>query len=118
MLSPILFTFCFTFVLTHAVRDLDHGVCLGYRLDGVLFDFRCLNAKTKMLEGMILEALFANDCALMAQKSLTSKFIMDKFLKASYLFSLTIILRRLQYCYSLFLDPLSIHLQFLLRVQY
>lgn len=35
-------------------------IYLKYRLDGALFDLRRLNARTKTLEKLIFEVLFAN----------------------------------------------------------
>ena len=40
VLAPVLFNLFFTFVLNHAIRDLEQGVYLRYRLDGLLFDLR------------------------------------------------------------------------------
>ena len=48
------------------------------------------NAKTKTTEKLILEALFADDCALMAHMESTFQLIVDKFAEASRLFGLTI----------------------------
>ena len=47
-------------------RSTENGVYLKYRLDGSLFDLRRLNAKSKTLEQLTLEALFDDDCALTA----------------------------------------------------
>ncbi|KAL8566905.1 hypothetical protein ACOMHN_008762 [Nucella lapillus] len=66
VLAPVLFNLFFTCVLSHAVRDIDDGVYIRYIMDGSLFDLRHLNAKTTTIEKLILEALFADDCALMA----------------------------------------------------
>ena len=90
VLAPVLFNLFFTCVLSHAIKDLDLGVYLRYRLDGSLFDLRRLNAKTKVVEKMVLEALFADDCALMAHKETDLQFIVNKFAEASRLFGLTI----------------------------
>ena len=90
VLPPVLFNLFFACVFTHAVRNLDHRVYLRQRLDGSLFDLIHLSAKSKTLERMILEALFANDCALMAHKESDLKLIMDRFLEASHQFCLTI----------------------------
>ncbi|KAL6475004.1 hypothetical protein MHYP_G00160440 [Metynnis hypsauchen] len=90
VLAPILFNLFFTCVLNHAVRDIEDGVYLRYRLDGSLFDLRRLNAKTKTIERLILEALFADDCALMAQTEPAIQRIVDKFAEASRHFGLTI----------------------------
>ncbi|KAL6487614.1 hypothetical protein MHYP_G00042400 [Metynnis hypsauchen] len=72
------------------IRDIEDGVYLRYRLDGSLFDLRRLNAKTKTIERLILEALFADDCALMAHTEPAIQRIVDKFTEASRLFGLTI----------------------------
>uniref|UniRef100_A0A5F8GN97 RNA-directed DNA polymerase n=1 Tax=Monodelphis domestica TaxID=13616 RepID=A0A5F8GN97_MONDO len=66
VLTPVLFNLYFNQVLRQAVMDLDLGVYIKYRLDGSLFNLRRLTAKTKTTERLILEALFADDCALMA----------------------------------------------------
>ena len=71
-------------------RDLDLGVYIRYRLDGSLFDLRRLKAKTKTMERLILEALFADDCALMAHLENHLQTIVDKFSEASKMFGLTI----------------------------
>ena len=63
---------------------------LKYRLDGSVYDLRRLNAKTKVTERLILEALFADDCTLMAHKEADLQLIVDKFAEASRLFGLTI----------------------------
>ena len=90
VLASILFNLFFKCVLTCSVRDLDCGVNLRYRLDGSLFNLRHLSAKTKVLERIILEALFATDCAQLAHKESDLQLIMDKFAEASHLFNTTI----------------------------
>lgn len=90
VLAPILFNLFFTCVLNHATSDLDLGVYLRYRLDGSVFDLRRLSARTKTVERLILEALFADDCALMAHKESDLQLIVDKFAEAARLFGLTI----------------------------
>ncbi|PFX25261.1 Transposon TX1 uncharacterized 149 kDa protein [Stylophora pistillata] len=90
VLAPVLFNLFFTCVLSQAVKDIEDGVYIRYRLDGCLFDLRRLNAKTKTIEKLILEALFAYDCALMAHTESTLQLTVDKFAEASRLFGLTI----------------------------
>ncbi|XP_076042061.1 uncharacterized protein LOC143025963 [Oratosquilla oratoria] len=90
VLAPILFNLFFTCVLNHAFRDLDLGVYLRFRSEGSVFDLRRLNAKTKTTEKLILEALFADDCALMAHKESDLQLIVDKFAEGARLFGLTI----------------------------
>ena len=90
VLAPVLFNLFFTCVLNHAIKDLSNGVYLRYRLDGSMFDLRRLNARTKTTEQLITEALFADDCALMAHKESDLQSTVDKFAEASRLFGLTI----------------------------
>ena len=90
VLAPVLFSLFFTQVLLHAVKDLNLGVYIKYRLDGSLFDLRRLSAGRKTLEKLILEALFADDCALMAHKENHLQVIVDRFADAARLFGLTI----------------------------
>ena len=90
VLAPVLFNLFFTQVLLHAVKDLDLGIYIRYRLDGSLFDLRRLSARTKTLEKLILEALFADDCALIAHSETHLQVIVDRFADAARLFGLTI----------------------------
>ena len=90
VLAPVLFNLFFTCVLNHAIGDLEQGVYLRYRLDGSLFDLRRLTAKTKTVEKTVLEALFADDCALMAHRESDLQIIVNMFAEASRLFGLTI----------------------------
>ena len=61
-----------------------------YRLDDSAFD-RCRpNAKTKIPEKLIREALFANDCALMAFKENDLPIIVYSFSEEFQLFGLAI----------------------------
>ncbi|XP_056681282.1 uncharacterized protein LOC130458733 [Monodelphis domestica] len=96
ILALVLFNLYFTQVLRHAVMDLDLGVYIKYRLNGSLFDLRCLTAKTKTTERLILEALFADDCALMAHQENHLQTIVDRFSTATKLFGLTISLGKIE----------------------
>ncbi|XP_029766781.1 uncharacterized protein LOC112117806 [Terrapene carolina triunguis] len=90
VLAPVLFNLFFACVLNHALKDLDQGIYLKYRHDGSLFDLRRLNAKTKTVQKLLLEALFADDCALMGHTENDLQHIVNKFAEASQLFGLTI----------------------------
>ena len=90
VLAPVLFNISFTCMLSHAVRDLEKGVYIRYRLDGSLFDLRRLTAKTKSHQDLIQEALFADDCALVAHAEPDLQLMLDRFSEASKLFGLTI----------------------------
>lgn len=69
----------FTQVMLHATRDLDLGIYIRYFLDGSLFDLRRLTAKTKTLERLLLEALLADDCAIIAHNVHHLQVIVDEF---------------------------------------
>ncbi|XP_068671353.1 uncharacterized protein [Montipora foliosa] len=69
-------------------KDLEFGIYIRYRLDGSLFDLRRLSARTKTLERLQIEALFADDCALMVHKENHLQVITDKFSEAAKLFGL------------------------------
>lgn len=53
------------FFLEHALQGLNRGVYLRYRLDSSLFDLQRQNATSKKTKRLILDALFADDFALM-----------------------------------------------------
>ncbi|KAK6171800.1 hypothetical protein SNE40_018229 [Patella caerulea] len=76
--------------MRHQPRYQGLGVYLRYRHDGSLFNLHRLESKTKVVDKIILEALFADDCALMAHKESDLQLITDKFAEASLLSGLTI----------------------------
>lgn len=94
VLVPVLFNLFFTQVILHAIKDLEFGIYIRYRLDRSLFDLRCLTARMKTLERLLIEALFADDCALMAHKENHLQVITDKFSEATKLFGLQISLSK------------------------
>ena len=69
---------------------MDTGLYLQHQLDGSLSDLQRLTAKTRTMERLIHEALFTDDCALMAHKESQLKLIRNKSAEASRLFSPTI----------------------------
>lgn len=83
--SCVLVPVFFNYVLYHAVSELDQGVCIRYRLDRSVFDFRHLSAKIKTVEKLILEALFAEDCVLIAHKESDLQLIINKSAESSRL---------------------------------
>ena len=96
ILAPVLFNVFFPCMLSHAVQNLMKGVYICYCLDGSLFDLRRLTAKTKSLQTLLQEVLFANDCALMANAEQELQRMLDRFSKASKLFGLTISLGKME----------------------
>ena len=66
VLVPTLFSIFFSSVLREAKEDLLDGIYIRFRTDGILFNLRRLLARTKTIEDLITEPLFADDCALLA----------------------------------------------------
>ena len=90
VLAPVLFNMFFSQVLLHTVKDLDVGVYVRCRSDGSVFDLRRLSAQTKALKNFVIEALFADNCTLMAHRESHLQAIVDCFAEASRLHGLTI----------------------------
>ena len=90
VLAPVLFNLFFTCVLRQAIGNMDEGVYVRFRYDGSIFDLRRLSAKTKTFNSLIQEALFADDCALMAHKPGDLQAMLNRFSDASRQFGLTI----------------------------
>ena len=89
VLAPVLFNVFLICILSHAVQDLEKGVHIRYRLDGSLFDLRRLTAKTRSLQTLLQEVLFADDYALVAHVEQDLQRMLDRFSEASKLFGLT-----------------------------
>ena len=73
---------------------MDKGVYVRFHYDGSIFDLQRLSAKTKTLNSLIQEALFADDCALMAHKPGDLQAMLNRFSDASKQFGLTISLEK------------------------
>ena len=52
-------------MLREAKEDLPDGINIRFRTDGSVFILRRLLARTKTIEELITELLFADDCALL-----------------------------------------------------
>ena len=61
-----------------------------FRYDSSIFDLRRLSAKTKTLNSLIQEAVFADDCALMVHKPVDLQAMLNSFSGASKQFGLLI----------------------------
>jgi len=90
VLAPVLFNLFLFCVLNHTLRSVKHGVYLRHRWDGSLFNLKRLQAKIKTVETLIVEALFAYDCALLTHSESDLQVIVDRFSNATKLFGLTI----------------------------
>ena len=88
-------------VILQMITSIFPGLCVGiygiyirYRLDGSLFDLRRLRAQTKSVERLIVEALFADDCSLLAHSEADLQAIVNKFAEATHQFELTISIKK------------------------
>ena len=77
-----------------AKEDLPDGIYTRFRTDGRVFNFRRLLTRTKTVEELITELLFANDCALLAQKEETLDHIVNSFSDVAKNFGHTISLKK------------------------
>jgi len=112
ILAPTLFSIVFSAMLMDAFKDMDRGVYIQFRSDGSLFNMRRLKARTKVLEMLIRDLLFADDCALIAHTLEDIQFMSDCFAAAAAKrFGLTISIKKTKAMYQLatgksYVDPL------------
>ena len=66
ILAPTLFILMFSLMLTEKFNDSSSGIHIPYRCDVKLFNFRRLQASTKIKKTSIKDPLFADDYALYA----------------------------------------------------
>ena len=79
-------------MLREAKDDLPDGIYIHFRTDGSLFNFRRLS-RTKTIEELIIELLFADDCALLAHTEEALQHIINRFSDAAKNFGLIISLK-------------------------
>ena len=94
VLAPTLFAVFFSMMLREAKADLHEGVYIRFRTDGSVFNLRRLLSHTKTLEQLILDLLFADDCALLAHTEEALQTVVNRFANAAKAFGLTISLKK------------------------
>ena len=87
-------------MLSEAKQDLTEGIYIRFRTDGSVFNLRRLQAHTKTLEELILELLFADDCALLAHSEEVLQAVVNRFADAAKAFGLTISLKKTEVLYQ------------------
>ena len=100
VLAPTLFSSFFSIMLREAKNGLPDGIYIRFRTDGSLFNLRRLLARTKTIEELITEPLFAEDCALLAHTEETLQHIVNRFSDAATNFNLTISLKKTEVSYQ------------------
>lgn len=100
VLAPTLFAIFFSLMLRGAKEDLTEGIYIRFRTDGSVFNLRRLLAHTKTLEELILELLFADDCALLAHAEEALQTVVNHFADAAKAFGLTISLGKTEVMYQ------------------
>ena len=90
VLAPILFNIFYAAMLLDAFGDSNLGVDVQYRLDGNVFNLRRLQSKSKILEGLARDLLYADDCCLVAHSLEDVQELTDCFSRAAKRFGLTI----------------------------
>ena len=94
VLTPTLFGVFFALLLRHAFGTASEGICPRTRSDGRLFDLGRLRAKTKVLEALIRDMLFADDAAVMTHAQQELQALMDRFPQACKDFGAAISLKK------------------------
>ena len=94
VLAPTLFSLMFATMLSCALSKSDAGITVRYRCDGRFFDLRRLKARTKVLEALVRDFLFADDCALAALNESDLQELANCLAEAAKAFGLTISLRK------------------------
>src|SRR3989441_3347312 len=87
--GPILFNLFYAAMLDDALRNINVGIQIRFR-SGKLFKLSRLRASTKVLEELIQELLYADDCALEAHTLHDIQALTDSFANSASRFGLTI----------------------------
>ena len=70
-------------MLREANEYLPDGIYIRFRTDGNLFNLQRLLARTKTIEKLIIELLFADDCALLAHTEEALQHFVNRFSDAA-----------------------------------
>ena len=77
-------------MLREAKEDLPDGMYIRFRTDGSLLNLRRLLGRTKTIEELTTELLFADDCALLAHTEEALQHIVNRFSDAAKNYGLTL----------------------------
>ncbi|KAI8495103.1 hypothetical protein Bbelb_270890 [Branchiostoma belcheri] len=88
VMAPTLFSIYFAVLLRYAFKGNQDGVYIRSRTDGSLFNLARLRARSKTVESLCRELLFADDAALTAHKESALQGLLDSLARACDLFAL------------------------------
>ena len=100
VLAPTLFSFFFSIMLRQAKDDLPDGIYIRFRTHGSLFSLQGLLARTKTIEELITEPLFADDRALLAHTEEALQHTVNRFSFAAKNLGLNISLKKTEVLYQ------------------
>ena len=106
VLAPTLFTIFFSMMLREAKEDLHEGVYTQLLTNGSVFNLCRLVACAKTLEELILNLLFADDCALLARTESALQVVVNCFAQPANAFRLAISIKKTE---VLFQKPRTKH---------
>ena len=86
MLAPFLFNLFYAAMPKEAMSKSKVGIYMRFRTSGKLFNLRRLKASTKVLEELMQDLLYADDCALCAHSEADLQEMCDHFAEAARLF--------------------------------
>jgi hypothetical protein len=98
-MAPTLFAVYFAAMLRDAFHNSDVGVYVRYRTSGKLFNLRRLQARSKVMEALIRDLLFADDCGLFTHTVEDMQTLINCFAESSKRFGLTISIKKTQVLY-------------------
>ena len=87
-------------MLREATEDLPDFIYIRFRTDDCLFNLRRLIARTKTIEELIIELLFADGCALLTHTEEALQHIVNRFSDAAKNFGLTTSLKKTEVLYQ------------------
>jgi hypothetical protein len=94
VLAPTLFAIFFSLMFRETKEDLTEGIYIRFRTNGSVFNLRRLLAQTKTSEELILELLFADDCALLALTEEVLQAVVTRFAEETTAFGLIVSLKK------------------------
>ena len=92
--APLLFGVVISAMMHDAYNDCDKGIAINYRYDGGMFNLRNLKAKMKIRHMLIIELLYADDCALESHTEVNAQVLMDCVARSALRYGLTVSIKK------------------------